>query len=86
MNNKNRLISGDNKGYASYLFERRMNGVGNSTNGGSQGTARGDFVAAFGQSNLGDISPNTNGAHCPNGDPCDFIHSTCNGKTERKLC
>lgn len=25
MNNTNRLISGDNKGYASYRFEREMN-------------------------------------------------------------
>lgn len=25
MNNSNKLISGDNKGYASYLFERKMN-------------------------------------------------------------
>uniref|UniRef100_A0A7S3GC45 Neutral ceramidase n=1 Tax=Palpitomonas bilix TaxID=652834 RepID=A0A7S3GC45_9EUKA len=83
MNNKNRLISADNKGYASLLFETRMNGRGNSTNGGFEGNANGKFVAAFGQSNLGDISPNTNGAHCPNGDPCDFIHSTCNGKTEQ---
>ena len=25
MNNTNELISGDNKGYASYLFEKEMN-------------------------------------------------------------
>ena len=25
MNNKNTLISGDNKGYASYLYEKDMN-------------------------------------------------------------
>lgn len=25
MNNSNRLVSGDNKGYASYLFEKAMN-------------------------------------------------------------
>lgn len=26
MNNTNELVSGDNKGYASYLFEKAMNG------------------------------------------------------------
>lgn len=57
MNNTNRLVSGDNKGYASYLLEKEMNGgeneylpfssaqwTGMVTNGSL-------FVAAFAQSN-----------------------------------
>lgn len=43
------------------------------------------FVSAFCQSNCGDVSPNTLGAFCNDtGLPCDFNHSTCNGKNE--LC
>lgn len=90
MNNKNRYISGDNKGFAEYLFERLVNG--NSTLPG-----QGPFVAAFGQTNEGDVSPNTKsvsfsnlqndlifsrGAFCNNGLPCEYAHSTCNGTSE----
>ncbi|CAN6442957.1 unnamed protein product [Victoria cruziana] len=43
------------------------------------------FVAAFCQSNCGDVSPNVLGTFCiDTGLPCDFNHSTCNGKNE--LC
>ncbi|KAM0953451.1 putative ceramidase [Dioscorea sansibarensis] len=43
------------------------------------------FVSAFCQSNCGDVSPNVLGAFCTDtGLPCDFNHSTCNGKNE--LC
>lgn len=76
MNNTNELISSDNKGYASYLFERLMNG--NSTYFGN-----GSFVAAFGQGNEGDVSPNTNGAKCPDGTSCAMNSSTCNGRNEQ---
>lgn len=55
MNNTNTLVSGDNKGYAAYLLEKHVNGAG-STPG------MGPFVAAFGSTNLGDVSPNTAGA------------------------
>eukprot|EP01114_Cavostelium_apophysatum_P007011 TRINITY_DN1866_c0_g1_i1.p1 TRINITY_DN1866_c0_g1~~TRINITY_DN1866_c0_g1_i1.p1 ORF type:complete len:766 (-),score=167.78 TRINITY_DN1866_c0_g1_i1:1192-3147(-) len=75
MNNTNRLVSGDNKGVASYLFEKYKNGA--STLPGT-----GSFVAAFAQSNEGDVSPNTRGAFCDNGDPCEFAHSTCGGRSE----
>ena len=69
MNNTNTFISGDNKGasfiqaaeicysdvgYASYLLERDIN------KGAEPG--KGPFVAAFGSTNLGDVSPNTQGA------------------------
>ncbi|GAM17019.1 hypothetical protein SAMD00019534_001940, partial [Acytostelium subglobosum LB1] len=75
MNNTNHLISGDNKGYASYMFEKTMNGI-NSLPG------VGPFVAAFGQSNEGDVSPNTDGPKCQkDGSPC-AEDSTCNGKNE----
>ncbi|MFI6870382.1 neutral/alkaline ceramidase [Nocardia sp. NPDC050406] len=53
MSNKNRLISGDNKGYASFAFEHDEHGVRYL-----DGAA--DFVAAFPQTNSGDISPNLN--------------------------
>jgi len=51
MHNNNRLISGDNKGYASYLFERLKNKPGSAHL----------FVAAFAQSNEGDVTPNVGG-------------------------
>jgi neutral ceramidase len=49
MSYRNRLISGDNKGYAAYAFERLQN---------VHPGARGGFVAAFAQSNGGDVTPN----------------------------
>lgn len=75
MNNKNGFISGDNKGYAEYAFERYMNG--NNTV-----TGRGTFISAFAQTNSGDVSPNTRGAFCKNGSPCEVAHSTCGGFSE----
>ncbi|KAM0843246.1 hypothetical protein ACQ4PT_057838 [Festuca glaucescens] len=43
------------------------------------------FVSAFCQSNCGDVSPNVLGTFCIDTHlPCDFNHSTCNGKNE--LC
>ena len=47
--NKNKLITGDNKGYASYLFEKEK---------GTNITAKETFMAAFANSNCGDISGN----------------------------
>jgi len=75
MYNTNHLISGDNKGYAAYYTEKVMNGQGSLP-------GIGPFVAAFAQSNEGDVSPNTRGAFCDNGHPCNFAHSTCNGTSE----
>lgn len=70
MNNTNTLISGDNKGYASMLFEAEKNP--NSRPG------RGSFVAAFGSANLGDVSPNTEGPKCiDTGESCENESSTC---------
>ncbi|MET1079992.1 MAG: neutral/alkaline ceramidase [Pseudomonas sp.] len=47
--NTNTLLSGDNKGYAEYLFEKQE--VGNRYDENA-------FVAAFAQSNAGDMTPN----------------------------
>lgn len=47
----NRLISGDNKGYAAYWLEQRH---------GSRDNGKPGFVAAFAQSNAGDVTPNLN--------------------------
>lgn len=54
----NKLIGGDNKGLASYFFEK---------DGGTSYTADSTFVAAFAQSNAGDVSPNLWG-------PADGVH------------
>lgn len=73
MNSTNNLISGDNKGYASYLMEKHYNG--NATLPG-----QGIFVGAFASTNLGDVSPNTAGPRCiDTGLPCDLLTSTCDG-------
>ncbi|XP_072095828.1 neutral ceramidase [Mobula birostris] len=70
MNNTNHLVSSDNMGYASYLFEQDKN-VGCLP-------GEGPFVAAFASSNLGDVSANTLGPHCFNtGETCDNPHSMC---------
>ena len=46
---------------------------------------KGSFIAAFGSTNLGDVSPNTNGAKClDTGLPCDFVASSCNNRVQ--LC
>lgn len=51
MNYYNRLISGDHKGYASLQMEKRE---------GTRYAAASDFVAAFAQSDPGDVTPNIN--------------------------
>lgn len=77
MNNTNTLVSGDNRGYASYMLEREVNGPRTRV-------GHGPFVAAFASTNLGDVSPNTNGAKCiDTGEDCDGTTSTCNGRCEK---
>jgi neutral ceramidase len=51
MNYYNKLISGDNKGYAAYAMEQAH---------GTRYTGKPEFVAAFAQSNPGDVTPNLN--------------------------
>ena len=44
-------------------------------------------MAAFAQSNEGDVSPNTKGPHCmDSGKPCNFYHSTCHGEVCHNEC
>ncbi|XP_078422053.1 neutral ceramidase isoform X2 [Cetorhinus maximus] len=70
MNNSNHLVSSDNMGYASYLFEQEMNA--------GYLPGEGPFVSAFASSNLGDVSSNTLGPHCVNtGETCNNPDSTC---------
>lgn len=79
MNNSNHLISSDNKGFASILFEQDFNPPATLPGQGS-------FVAIFAQANEGDVSPNTMGARCTDtGLPCDPITSTC-GNPPRVSC
>jgi neutral ceramidase len=72
MLNNNTIVTGDNKGVASYLFEKKMEGTNAA------------FVAGFSQSNVGDVSPNVLGAFCEggpeDGKPCKIEDSTCGGK------
>jgi neutral ceramidase len=72
----NTLISGDNKGVAADLFEKSVAHDGNAAD---------NFVAGFSQANVGDTSPNVEGAWCEDGsgDECSFKNSTCrNGKSQ----
>ena len=52
MSPNNRLLSPDNKGYAQWRWEHELKGVRYSSDS--------DFVAAFAQSNAGDMTPNLN--------------------------
>merc|ERR1719500_867173 len=75
MNNTNHFISGDNKGAASLMLEKEMNP--------DHLAGQSPFVAAFASTNLGDVSPNTDGPKCQDtGLPCDIEHSTCDGRTQ----
>lgn len=51
MTNRNQLISSDNKGYAAYHWERLDEGA-------DYLEGQPDFIAAFAQTNAGDMSPN----------------------------
>lgn len=55
---KNTLVCGDNKDYASSLFERQM---------GSNASQPETFVAAFANANCGDVSGNVELGHIPDG-------------------
>ncbi|KOS20212.1 Neutral ceramidase B [Escovopsis weberi] len=74
MQANNTLITGDNKGVAADLFEKKVRG----------GTSESDdFVAGFSQANMGDVSPNILGPWCEDGSNqmCTFRNSTCGGKS-----
>ncbi|CCX04827.1 neutral ceramidase [Pyronema domesticum] len=65
----NTLVTGDNKGLAAIQLEKD---IGNG------------FIAGFSQANVGDTSPNTQGAFCQDtGLPCTYENSTCNGRSQQ---
>ena len=81
MNKTNTLINGDVKGWASDILETEFKGTYDK------------FIAAFCSTNLGDVSPNIDGARCHyNGDDvpsnghegqmCDYERSTCPTEVE----
>ncbi|CAE7179605.1 Neutral ceramidase [Pyrenophora teres f. teres] len=69
------LIAGDNKGVAAYLLEQDME---------ASETAAPGFVAGFSQANVGDTTPNIEGAYCEDGSnqQCRLNDSTCGGKSQ----
>ncbi|KAI8077818.1 Neutral/alkaline nonlysosomal ceramidase [Halteromyces radiatus] len=83
VNKTNRLVNGDNKGYGSYWVEKNRLFSNSSTS-----TSSDKFVAAFAQSNEGDVSPHTLGSFCTGTNiPCDGTKmtkcpwfSTCQGR------
>lgn len=74
LSNRNRLISGDNKGYASYLFEKAA---------GADYQASKTFVAAFAQSNEGDVTPNHQGHDQGPKDPFDRLKESATRQYEK---
>ncbi|MFS1512749.1 neutral/alkaline ceramidase [Chengkuizengella sp. SCS-71B] len=72
MGQDNHYISGENKGYASYLYEKEM-----QANYGDNKT----FVAAFAQANLGDVTPNIFGDGVGYGDN-DFESTKKSGEIQ----
>lgn len=62
MTNHNTLISTDNKGYAAYHWERVDEGADYLAN------EQPEFIAAFAQTNAGDMSPNLDGGRGPTDD------------------
>ncbi|MGI5861247.1 MAG: neutral/alkaline ceramidase [Myxococcales bacterium] len=72
MGNDNHLISGDNKGYASYFFEKAK---------GTDYRAQRTFVAAFAQAASGDASPNIYGG-TEGGGPDDFASTASSGRKQ----
>lgn len=72
MYGNNSLVTGDNKGVAAWMFEKATNNA--------------NFVAGFSQANVGDTTPNINGAYCEYGSQagkqCDFKTSLCAGSSQ----
>lgn len=69
------IIAADNKGVAAYLVEQKMMTDDNAADG---------FVAGFSQANVGDTTPNVEGAWCEDGSgtECKFEDSTCGNKSQ----
>ncbi|RFU72532.1 neutral alkaline non-lysosomal ceramidase [Trichoderma arundinaceum] len=75
----NTLITGDNKGVAADLFEKKVREGDQETD---------DFVAGFSQANMGDASPNTLGGWCDDGtgERCEFKSSSCRSTGRSRQC
>ncbi|KAH6609706.1 neutral alkaline non-lysosomal ceramidase [Trichoderma cornu-damae] len=75
----NTLVTGDNKGVAAHLFEKKVRGGQRETD---------DFVAGFSQANMGDASPNTLGGWCDDGtgERCDLKSSSCRSTGRTRQC
>lgn len=73
----NTHVAGDNKGLAAWMTEQAMKTDSAFADG---------FVAAFSQANLGDATPNIEGAWCEDGSgkQCDFENATCADGTVAK--
>lgn len=69
MTNRNRMISGDNKGFAAYHWERTVGGA-------DYLAGQPDFIAAFAQTNPGDMSPNVDGPLPPGAAPQCALENT----------
>ncbi|MCF2151396.1 neutral/alkaline non-lysosomal ceramidase N-terminal domain-containing protein [Desmonostoc muscorum LEGE 12446] len=69
---KTTVINGDNKGYASYLFEKAL-----GTNYSNKET----FIAAFANSNCGDVSGNVEFGYIPDGSD-DKAHMELHGRKQ----
>ncbi|KAG6321627.1 hypothetical protein E4U22_001683 [Claviceps purpurea] len=77
MQANNTLITGDNKGLAADLLEKKVKRSEQSAS---------HFVAGFSQANMGDATPNVLGAWCEDGtgQQCDFKTSACkDGKSNK---
>ncbi|MCP4351517.1 MAG: neutral/alkaline ceramidase [Desulfobacterales bacterium] len=70
--NTNKLISSDNKGYASYLFEKDK---------GTDYLSTKTFAGSFAQTNSGDVSPNVFWGY-PEGGETDFDHMKIMGQRQ----
>ncbi|CAI6342523.1 unnamed protein product [Periconia digitata] len=72
------IVAADNKGVAAYLLEKDVD-----ANAAALNAAPG-FVAGFSQANVGDTTPNVNGAWCEDGSgqECKVSDSTCGGKSQ----
>ncbi len=69
LSENNTLTSTDNKGIAALRYERMVEP--DSLPGHNS------FLAGFIQASVGDTTPNTLGAKCPDGSDCDYETSTC---------
>lgn len=68
--NNNTHVAGDNKGVAAWMTEQAMKEDDSAADG---------FFAAFSQANLGDVSPNIEGAWCEDGSgkKCSYESASC---------